>query len=49
MSTNYRPALTLAENERADQLMAELQKVQKKEDELKKELRKLMYKIEEGR
>lgn len=47
--TNYRPALTMQENQRADELMALLAKVQKKEDEVKKELRKLMYKVEEGR
>lgn len=45
-SIDYRPSLTMEENERVDALMVELQKVQKREEELKKELRRLMYKIE---
>jgi hypothetical protein len=43
---NRRPSLTLEEDQRVDILMAELMKVQKKEEEIKKELRRLIYKIE---
>lgn len=42
----YKPALSDAEFARIDELMALLQRVQKKEDEVKRELRKLIYKTE---
>lgn len=48
-SKNYTPALTQAENERIDSLMAELEKVQRREELIKKELRSLIYKIEKPR
>lgn len=44
--SEYRPALTELENQRVDELMKKLQKVQNVEDNLKKELRKLIYKVE---
>lgn len=46
---DYRPILTEKENQRVDELMALLQKIYSKEEELKKELRKLIYKTESGR
>lgn len=42
----YKPSLTEAEFNKIDQLMKELQTVQSKEEQLKKELRKLIYKTE---
>jgi len=45
----YKPALTQEENDRIDSLMKELQQVQNREDFLKKELRKLIYKVERPR
>ena len=49
MSEVYKPTLTEAEYARIDVLMKELEKVRGKEDVLKKELRKLIYKIESPR
>jgi len=45
----YRPALNEAEYARIEELMKELTSVQNKEDQLKKELRKLIYKTESPR
>jgi len=45
----YKPALTQEEHDRIDELMKELQSVQNQEDQLKKELRKLIYKTESQR
>lgn len=45
----YKPALVEAEFARIDELMKKLQNVQAREEELKKELRKLIYKIEKPR
>lgn len=45
----YKPALTQAEFDRIDELMKELQSVQSKEEQLKKELRQLIYKTESPR
>jgi len=42
----YKPALNEAEYIRIEELMKELVSVQLKEDQLKKELRKLVYKTE---
>lgn len=46
---DYRPILTEKESSRVDELMALLQKIYSKEEEVKKELRKLIYKTESGR
>lgn len=45
----YKPALNDAEFARIDVLMEQLKKVQSKEDEIKRELRKLIYKTEHSR
>lgn len=45
----YKPALNSAEFARIDELMKELQKIQSKEEEIKKELRRLIYKTESSR
>lgn len=45
----YKPALTQAEFDKIDELMKELQTVQSKEEQLKKELRRLIYKTESPR
>ena len=42
----YKPALTEEEYARVNELMEKLKKVQNVEDDLKKELRKLIYKTE---
>lgn len=49
MPPEYRPALTEAENARIDVLMQKLTKIQTAEEEVKKELRKLIYKVESPR
>lgn len=41
---NERPNLTTKESDRVDELLEELKKLYQKEEELKKELRKLLYK-----
>lgn len=42
----YKPALNEVENKRIDELMEKLKKVQNVEDEIKRELRKLIYKAD---
>lgn len=46
---DYKPALTEEENALIAQLMKQLQHVQSREEQLKKELRKLIYKVEKLR
>lgn len=46
MPQEYKPALREEEYHRIDELMKELQATQAKEDKLKRELRKLIYKTE---
>lgn len=47
--STYSPALTREENERVEALVERLQSIQKVEDDLRKQIRKIIYKIEKPR